>query len=135
VAKAFGFLASRWVSLVGQFSLHHLCYVTASAQLLHTELLPVPETPQIKIISLTIVLSLIRRRELFASKRPRHHQRELFSPERAAVRSGPLFHDNVRTYIAQTRPPTSSHSQGKRLCVRQQGTCANSDSASPQVGL
>src|SRR5690348_15324795 len=36
---------------------------------------------------------------LFASKRPRHHQRELFSPERAAVRSDPLFHDNVRTCI------------------------------------
>ncbi len=43
---------------------------------------------------------------LFAFKRPRHHQRELFSPERAAVRSGPLFHDNVRTCIAQRgRPP------------------------------
>ena len=37
---------------------------------------------------------------LCASKRPRHHQRELFSPERAAVRSGPLFHDHVRTCIA-----------------------------------
>jgi hypothetical protein len=34
VAKAFGFLASRWVSLVGQFSITIYGYVTASAQLL-----------------------------------------------------------------------------------------------------
>jgi Putative transposase of IS4/5 family (DUF4096) len=33
-AKAFGFLASRWVSLVGQFSITIYGYVTASAQLL-----------------------------------------------------------------------------------------------------
>jgi len=30
------------------------------------------------------------------SKRPRHHQRELFSPERVAVRSDTLGHDDVR---------------------------------------
>ena len=35
------------------------------------------------------------------SKRPRHHQRELFAPERTAVRPGPLRHHNVRTRIAQ----------------------------------
>jgi len=41
-----------------------------------------------------------------ASKRPRHHQRELFSPKRVAVRPDPLGHDNVRTCIAQrVRPP------------------------------
>jgi hypothetical protein len=33
VATAFGFLASRWVSLVGQFSITMYGYVTASAQL------------------------------------------------------------------------------------------------------
>jgi len=34
------------------------------------------------------------------SKRPCHHQRELFAPERTAVRPGPLRHHNVRTRIA-----------------------------------
>ena len=39
-------------------------------------------------------------------KRPRHHQRELFSPERVAVRSDALGHDDVRACTAQRgRPP------------------------------
>jgi hypothetical protein len=41
-----------------------------------------------------------------ASTRQRHHQRKLFSPERAAVRPDPLGHHDIRTCIAQRiRPP------------------------------
>ena len=41
-----------------------------------------------------------------ASKRPGHHQRELSSPQRVAVRRDPLAHDDVRTCTAQRdRPP------------------------------
>src|SRR5215831_5427277 len=40
------------------------------------------------------------------SKRPRHHQRELFAPERTAMRPGSLGHHNIRTRFAQRlRPP------------------------------
>src|SRR5215472_4835111 len=58
------------------------------------------------LASISFVCSVYVEGNLCASKRPRHHQRELFSPERAAVRSDPLFHDHVRTCIAQRgRPP------------------------------
>ena len=53
-------------------------------------------------------------------------------PERATVRSDSLFHDDVG-HAARSAAPTSSHSQGRTaLACRQQGTCAESDSASPQ---
>src|SRR5205085_11288450 len=40
------------------------------------------------------------------SERPRHHQRELFLPERVAVRPDALSYEDVRTCIAQrVRPP------------------------------
>src|SRR5215472_7862110 len=39
------------------------------------------------------------------SKGPRHHQRELVAPERAAVRADPLRHDHVRARIAQRDRP------------------------------
>ena len=40
-----------------------------------------------------------------AAKCPGHHQRELVSPERVAVRPGPLGHDHVRTCVAQRACP------------------------------
>jgi hypothetical protein len=59
------------------------------------------------------------------SKRPRHHERELFTPECTAVRSDPLRHDNVRTRIAQRdRPPRRVIEEkrlqraGNEVCVR-----------------
>jgi hypothetical protein len=53
VAKAFGFLASRWVSLVGQFSITIYGYVTASAQLLAYRAFARAGDSLDKIISLT----------------------------------------------------------------------------------
>src|SRR6516164_1489884 len=49
------------------------------------------------------------------SKCPRHHQRELVAPERAAVRPDPLRHDNVRTRLAQRDRPPRRVLQEKRL--------------------
>jgi hypothetical protein len=53
VAKAFGFLASRWVSLLGQFSITIYGYVTASAQLLAYRAFARAGDSLDKIISLT----------------------------------------------------------------------------------
>src|ERR671923_1348967 len=39
------------------------------------------------------------------SKRPRHHEGELFSPKSAAVRAGALHHDDMRACIAQRASP------------------------------
>src|SRR5262249_24495583 len=49
------------------------------------------------------------------SKHPRHHKRELFAPERAAVRPGPLRHHNVRTRIAQRDRPRGRVLEEERL--------------------
>ena len=47
------------------------------------------------------------RRDASLSKGPRDHEGKLFLPERIAVRSGPLMHDNIRTCDAQrVRPPS-----------------------------
>jgi hypothetical protein len=50
-----------------------------------------------------------------AAKRPRHHQRELFSPQRVAVRPDPLGHDNVRTRVAQRDGPAGRVLEKERL--------------------
>jgi len=55
------------------------------------------------------------RRDASSSKRLRHHQGELFLPERIAVRPGTLLHDNVRTCIAQRVRPPSSVLEEERL--------------------
>ena len=48
-----------------------------------------------------------------AFKSPGNHQRELLSPELAAVRPDPLCHDNVGTCTCAARLPTASHSRGR----------------------
>ena len=50
-----------------------------------------------------------------APERPRHHQRELFSPERVAVRPGPFGHDNVGTGVAQRDRPAGRVLEEERL--------------------
>ena len=60
-----------------------------------------------------------------SSKRPRRHQRELFSPERVAVRSDALGHDDVRACTPQCgRPPRrvlekeGLQRAGNEICAR-----------------
>ncbi len=50
-----------------------------------------------------------------SSKRPRHHQREPFLPEPAAVRPDPLLHDNVPTRSAQSSRPPGCVQEEERL--------------------
>jgi hypothetical protein len=53
-----------------------------------------------------------------ASERPRHHQPELLSPERVAVRPGPLGHDNVRSCVARcVRPHRVAFSRKNGSCM------------------
>ena len=49
---------------------------------------------------------------------PRHHQRELFSPECATVRPGSLIHDDIRMCVAQrVRPPPCVRQKERLLCA------------------
>src|SRR4051794_14823416 len=48
-------------------------------------------------------------------KRPRHHQRELFSPERVAVRPDALDHDDLRPCAAQRARPSARVFEEERL--------------------
>src|ERR1700683_1565673 len=60
----------------------------------------------------------MRHRDASSSEYPRHHQRELFSPECATVRSSSLLHDDIRTCIAQrVRPPPRVPEEEWLLCA------------------
>src|SRR5205814_8773587 len=59
-----------------------------------------------------------KHRDASSPKRPRHHLRELFSPERVAVRSDPVGHHDVRTCIAQRGRPSG------RILVEERLQCA-----------
>src|SRR6202161_4576958 len=59
-----------------------------------------------------------------ASECPRHHRRELFSPECATVRSGSLIHDDIRTCIAQRIGPPPRVSEEERLLCATDKVCA-----------
>jgi hypothetical protein len=67
-----------------------------------------------------------------ASKRPRHHQRELSLPQRGAVRRDPLAHDDVRTCIAQRGRPPGRVVEEERLQRAGDEISAASNSASRQ---
>ncbi len=60
----------------------------------------------------------MRHRDASSSERPRHHQRELFSPEFAPVRPSSLIHDDIRTCIAQrVRPPPCVPEEERLPCA------------------
>ena len=60
----------------------------------------------------------MRHRDASSSECPRHHHRELFSPECATVRSSSLSHDDIRTCIAQrVRPPPRVPEEERLLCA------------------
>lgn len=48
----------------------------------------------------------IRHRDASSSECPRHHKRELFSPECATVRPSSLIHDDIRVCVAQRVCPS-----------------------------
>src|SRR6516162_9098053 len=67
----------------------------------------------------------MRHRYASSSECPRHHQRELFSPECATVRSSSLIHEYIRICIAQcVRPPPCVLKEerllfaGDKVCAR-----------------
>src|ERR1700721_1583021 len=58
----------------------------------------------------------MRNRDASSSECPRHHQREIFSPECTAVRPSSLIHDHIRICIAQrVHPPPGALEQERRL--------------------
>jgi len=60
----------------------------------------------------------MRHRYASSSECPRHHQRELFSPECATVRSSSLIHEYIRICIAQcVRPPPCVLKEERLLCA------------------
>src|SRR5579872_4761396 len=59
-----------------------------------------------------------------SSERPCHHQRELFSPECAAMRPGSLIHDDIRTGVAQGVRPPSGVLEEERLLPAGDEVCA-----------
>jgi hypothetical protein len=70
-----------------------------------------------------------------SSERPRHYQRELLAPERVAMRSGPLGHNDVRAGSA-ARPPSGSRSGGRTAPVcRRRDTRAAAIPASLRVAV
>jgi hypothetical protein len=71
-----------------------------------------------------------------SSERPRHHQRELLSPELVAVRSDALAHDGRPHLHHEAQPPTSPRSQGRTVpAFRRRGTRAEANPASAPVAL
>src|ERR1700683_4253474 len=60
----------------------------------------------------------MRHRDASSSECPRHHQRELFSPEYATVRPGSLIDDDIRICITQrVRPPPCVLEEERLLCA------------------
>jgi hypothetical protein len=60
----------------------------------------------------------MRHRNASSSECPRHHQRKLFSPEYATVRTSPLIHGDIRICIAQrVRPPPCVLEEERLLCA------------------
>src|SRR5262249_55408278 len=60
----------------------------------------------------------MRHRDASSFECPRHHQRELFSPECPTVRPSSLLHDDIRTCIPQrVRPPPCVPEEERLLCA------------------
>src|ERR1700677_2370725 len=66
----------------------------------------------------------MRHRGASSAECPRHHQRELFSPEWATVRSSSPMHNDIRTCIAQRVCPPSCVLEEERLLCASHEVCA-----------
>src|SRR6202050_5792432 len=66
----------------------------------------------------------MRHRDASSSECPRHHQRELFSPECTTVRSVSLIHDDLRTRIAQRIRPLFCVPEEERLLYASDKICS-----------
>src|ERR1700728_1101070 len=66
----------------------------------------------------------MRHRDASSSECPCHHQRELFSPECATMRSSSLIHDDTRTCCAQRVGPPPCVPEEERLLCASDKVCA-----------